>query len=306
MAKYNKKIYRLLRFATIIIFLTMALRSVTYSLHEFREAKNEFIGESNTNNTRITLKVSKVWANVYPQNSHPDRVTVQLYRNAVPYGSSVTLSWSNSWTYTWTGLDKNYIWTADEINVPDGYIKTVSGGVNAGFVITNTYYKQNNTATPSPPPTAAHPPSAPPTHWETTAQTPTVTTKPSTTEPTLSIPATTQTTPTETETGTTDPTGDFGDDTVPKISLTDNNTTTAASSAPPDYSDFTDNNPPGNTKTPPDTDTPLKSAPKTGDDESDPRLWLATLGVSAFILRYALFSRKKLNDSNNKGEIKNE
>ncbi|MCL2772322.1 MAG: Cna B-type domain-containing protein, partial [Oscillospiraceae bacterium] len=296
MSKFNLKAYRLLRFATIIILLAAAFCSVTYGFNEFREVNNEFIGKSNA---LITLKVSKVWANVYPQNSHPDRVTVRLYRNNIPYGSSITLSSSNSWTYTWTGLDKNDKWTVDEINVPDGYIKTVSGSTNIGFIITNT--KQSSTTPPptttsppvppvTPPPYTTEPPPIIPTRQEPTTQTPPSATKPSVTEPTASTA-----TPPQPTTGgqvtTTEPEpGHFPEGNIPLVPNRPETTTQPASGGPPDYNG---GSPPGNNNP---SNPPVKNPPKTGDEESDPRLWLITLAVSAFILRYVLFFRKYQNN----------
>jgi len=43
---------------------------------------------------------------------------------------------------------------------------------------------------------------------------------------------------------------------------------------------------------------PAGSSPKTGDEETDPRLWLTILAVSAFILRYLLFFREKTESDN--------
>jgi len=84
-----------------------------------------------------TVSVKKVWAG----DANPDQpisIEVYLYRDGVR-NSGVILNASNNWTHTWTGLDENSAWTVDESNVPAGYIKTIAGSVETGFVITNTY-----------------------------------------------------------------------------------------------------------------------------------------------------------------------
>ena len=49
---------------------------------------------------------------------------------------------------------------------------------------------------------------------------------------------------------------------------------------------------PGETPIPKTPDKPTGKTPKTGDD-SNPRLWLITLAVSVFIIRYILFFKKR-------------
>ncbi|MCL2695179.1 MAG: Cna B-type domain-containing protein [Clostridiales bacterium] len=80
----------------------------------------------------------KVWAGAN-NPSRPGSVTVQLYRDGEPFGEPVTLNASNNWRYIWTNLEKGPVWTVDEIDVPEGYAKSVTGNASDGFVITNTY-----------------------------------------------------------------------------------------------------------------------------------------------------------------------
>jgi hypothetical protein len=68
----------------------------------------------------------------------PGGVLAQLYRNGQPQGSAVTLNAANLWTHTWDGLNAGDTWTVDEIDVPGGYEKTISGSASTGFVITNS------------------------------------------------------------------------------------------------------------------------------------------------------------------------
>ena len=66
-------------------------------------------------------------------------IRIQLYRDGEPYGETVRLYYPNT-TYTWKDLDKtdpdgvDYVYTVDELALPAGYTKKVSG-----LTITNTY-----------------------------------------------------------------------------------------------------------------------------------------------------------------------
>lgn len=65
----------------------------------------------------VSLTVVKKWKdNDY---GRPAALTVKLLRNG-KVDSSVTLTAKEGWKYTWTGLDANYRWTAEEV-VPNGY-----------------------------------------------------------------------------------------------------------------------------------------------------------------------------------------
>jgi len=81
------------------------------------------------------VRVTKVWQG---EGGHPQSVQAQLYRDGTAYGNPATLSAANDWTRVWPGLEKGHIWTVDEVNVPEGYTKTVSGDAVNGFTITNT------------------------------------------------------------------------------------------------------------------------------------------------------------------------
>ncbi len=85
----------------------------------------------------VDVTVTKNWADGSNQDGiRPGSIQVQLYADGVAKGDPVTLSGSgNSWTYTWTGLPGGkIIYTVDEVNVPEGYTKSVNGNV-----ITNTH-----------------------------------------------------------------------------------------------------------------------------------------------------------------------
>jgi len=83
----------------------------------------------------VSVSVYKLWAGT---NNPPGSVLVQLYRNGTAYGGSVKLSAENYWSHTWSGLNAGGTWTADEINVPAGYARSVAGSAGSGFIITNT------------------------------------------------------------------------------------------------------------------------------------------------------------------------
>jgi len=104
------------------------------------DALNGFIVTNTLNSVvpdRTSVKVIKTWID----GDSPDRPTgvqAQLYKNGNAYGNPAVLNAGNGWAYTWTGLDKSAVYTVDEINVPGGYSKTVSGDALNGFTITNT------------------------------------------------------------------------------------------------------------------------------------------------------------------------
>lgn len=84
---------------------------------------------------QIPITVTKVWEG--GPDIKPD-VLVQLYQNGLEYGKPVLMT-SGTDTYTWTVDEMNlngmeYEYTVDEVDVPEGYTKSVDG-----FVITNTY-----------------------------------------------------------------------------------------------------------------------------------------------------------------------
>ena len=59
-------------------------------------------------------------------------------------GRTQKLSGANGWKYTFTDLPKYHAgklveYTVDEVNIPAGYTKTITGNVTDGFNITNTY-----------------------------------------------------------------------------------------------------------------------------------------------------------------------
>lgn len=91
-----------------------------------------------------SVSVYKVWAGT---TTVPAQISVQLYKNGVAHGNRVILGPGNHWIHTWTNLSSGDTWTVDEFDVPDGYIKTISGSASTGFVITNTKNGQTTNKT---------------------------------------------------------------------------------------------------------------------------------------------------------------
>jgi hypothetical protein len=110
--------------------------------------KNNVWTITNTNQNTVTpdtqsVKVNKVWAND-DSSTRPSSVKMQLYQNGSVYGDAVTLSETNNWSYTWTGLESGKNYTVAEVNVPDGYESSVSNKDNV-WTVTNT---KKDTTTP--------------------------------------------------------------------------------------------------------------------------------------------------------------
>lgn len=100
---------------------------------------------------RTEVTVTKAWEdNENYDKDRPERVTAVLYADGEKVeNSEVTLSEANSWTHTWTKLDKTkvvqdrretIVYTVEEVSVPEGYESHVSEGEGSSgsFTITNT------------------------------------------------------------------------------------------------------------------------------------------------------------------------
>ena len=93
---------------------------------------------TNTNTEKVDVPVKKEW--VGPK-AVP--VTVHLLADGVDTGKTVTLSDSNSWTDTFSGLDKyktdgtEIVYSVKEDEV-SGYTSEITGDATTGFTITNT------------------------------------------------------------------------------------------------------------------------------------------------------------------------
>ena len=93
---------------------------------------------TNTNIEKVDVPVKKEWA-----GPKAGPVTVHLLADGTDTGKTVTLSDTNSWTDTFSGLDKykadgteiTYTVKEDEVS---GYTSEVTGDATTGFTITNT------------------------------------------------------------------------------------------------------------------------------------------------------------------------
>ncbi len=96
--------------------------------------------------------MNKVW--VSDLDEHP-AIDIQLFRDGVAYLEPIRLE-DGQTSYTWTGLDETdgagvkYVYTVDEVAVPEGFVKVVNG-----FTITNTEVVLPDTSTPTLPDTGS-------------------------------------------------------------------------------------------------------------------------------------------------------
>ncbi|MFA7533260.1 MAG: Cna B-type domain-containing protein, partial [Tissierellaceae bacterium] len=99
---------------------------------------------------RINVKVTKNWIN--GENHRPSSIEVELYRSTDEDAENptqltektISLSNSEGWTHTWTELEetdydgKKYYYSVKEVPL-DNYNSKVTGDMEDGFTITNTY-----------------------------------------------------------------------------------------------------------------------------------------------------------------------
>jgi len=95
-----------------------------------------------TNAAIVTdVSVQKIWESETAESKRPESIQVQLKVNGTQVGELVTLNDANSWAYTWTNLPahENITYVVDEVSVPEGYEKVVSGDATVGFTIKNIF-----------------------------------------------------------------------------------------------------------------------------------------------------------------------
>ena len=85
------------------------------------------------------LVVEKKWSDAKHEADRPAEVTVEIYRDRTLY-QTVTLSETNSWTYTWKTAADDAVWTVVERKVPAGYTTSMKS-TGKTYTITNTYSK---------------------------------------------------------------------------------------------------------------------------------------------------------------------
>lgn len=101
------------------------------------------------NPKRMDYQVIKIWEDTCHPEKRPEKITVQLYCDGVPYGEPVTLPQDGRWSYVWEALDVNHKWTVVEEKTT-GYKSEVTGE-GTTFVVTNTCQHPSTPTTPSKP-----------------------------------------------------------------------------------------------------------------------------------------------------------
>ena len=114
---------------------------------ETKELFTDIFNNLDTTQFTVDITVYKIWKdddNKY--NVRPQSITVVLYADGDAIEKAI-LSKENSWTYTWEGLPKYPEGTEDGVPIEytveeetvDNYKATITGSVEEGFTITNTY-----------------------------------------------------------------------------------------------------------------------------------------------------------------------
>ena len=122
---------------------------ITYSVKEETvEGYTTVIDGYNITNThapeKTSVAVTKSWQDNGDQDGiRPNDITVELVANGEATGTTLVLSEGNSWTATFTDLDKYesgevITYTVAEIAV-EGYETVVTGDQNTGYTITNSH-----------------------------------------------------------------------------------------------------------------------------------------------------------------------
>lgn len=146
----------------VFVFLILALFAVPLAAFAQTEETGEETGEvivgdykttyskdgevfviTNTRGTdTVEITAKKIWndgSNV--DNSRPENVSFQLYKDGTAEGDPVTVTGTgDTWSHTWSGLQKNIagtaiVWTVDEVTTPTGYTKSLSAD---NLTVTNT------------------------------------------------------------------------------------------------------------------------------------------------------------------------
>lgn len=133
----------------------------TYFFEEVTDGLNGYAITHNDEKTHYTNTIAqdssvivsgaKTWVNA-PENSQPDSIRVQLYRNGVSMGDdyNVEVTAANNWSYTFENLDKYNLEKGQEgepykYTVQEGYYADNGEGVKTWYAITDgsdiTFYK---------------------------------------------------------------------------------------------------------------------------------------------------------------------
>lgn len=119
----------------IVMLPSLDMQTNTWRYDAAAEPKHESRSIPSPSHT-LTRKALKMWNDSENPQARPDEIKVQLLRNGVVY-QTVTLSESNRWQYTWTGLSSAYTWTLAEVTPSKYTVGIVQEGIT--FVLTNTY-----------------------------------------------------------------------------------------------------------------------------------------------------------------------
>ena len=126
-------------------------KQITYTLEEdpVEGYTSQIDGFNVTNEydpTKDHVVVKKVWEDEDDFDKvRPESVRVQLKKGDQNVGEPVTLSNDNKWTHAFAGLEhlaEGESYSVDEVDVPDGYTKSVTGDATECFTITNTHEVQ--------------------------------------------------------------------------------------------------------------------------------------------------------------------
>lgn len=94
----------------------------------------------------LQFQVLKLWKDEGHENSRPESIAVEIFRNGESY-EIVTLSQENNWTYRWTAPADGAQWMVVERNIPEGYTVTVESR-STTFILTNSIPKNPTPGTP--------------------------------------------------------------------------------------------------------------------------------------------------------------
>ena len=94
----------------------------------------------------LQFQVLKLWKDEGHENSRPESIEVEIFRNGESY-EIVTLSQENNWTYRWTAPADGAQWMVVERNIPEGYTVTVESR-STTFILTNSIPKDPTPDTP--------------------------------------------------------------------------------------------------------------------------------------------------------------
>ena len=92
-----------------------------------------------------SISVTKAWADANNQDGiRTGVVVVELYAGNVATGKMLSLTAANSWTGSFTGLDKkkagkDISYTVKEVSEIKGYTTTITGNMTDGYIITNSH-----------------------------------------------------------------------------------------------------------------------------------------------------------------------